>query len=50
MLGVTEYSPKLGPSAGGTEVRIRGTNLDIGDNVTVILAQQNCDVRSRYKL
>ena len=50
MLEVTDYFPKVGPSDGGTEVRITGNNLDIGDNVTVILAHQKCDiVTSRYR-
>ncbi|XP_062506076.1 plexin A3-like [Corticium candelabrum] len=50
MLEVTDYFPKVGPSAGGTEVRITGNNLDIGDNVTVILAHQKCDIFTSRKI
>lgn len=40
-----EVFPPLGPVSGGTELIIKGKNLDIGSNLAVFIGATECSVQ-----
>ena len=41
---ITEISPKIGPTSGGSTVTIYGENLNIGSSASVQLAGADCEI------
>ena len=44
---ITGFTPDSGPSSGGTDVTIRGQNLDAGSSVSALIANSVCAIISR---
>lgn len=44
---VSRFEPTKGPCSGGTDLTIFGTDLNVGNNVTVTVAGNDCNSNLR---